>query len=60
MVWIFARLLVKFLPSLFTVKYTKSLPKNQLAVEILDNLANFPNCILLTRVGQFYEVSSTK
>ncbi|KAL1712079.1 muts domain V-domain-containing protein [Schizophyllum commune] len=26
-----------------------------LAKEILDNLARFPNCLLLTRVGQFYE-----
>jgi hypothetical protein len=31
-------------------------PRNQLAVEILDNLAKYPHCILLTRVGQFYEV----
>ncbi|KAF8527837.1 muts domain V-domain-containing protein [Hysterangium stoloniferum] len=31
------------------------LPQNQLAVEILDNLARFPHCILLTRVGNFYE-----
>lgn len=27
-----------------------------LAAEILNNLAKFPHCILLTRVGQFYEV----
>ncbi|EKM60914.1 uncharacterized protein PHACADRAFT_82590 [Phanerochaete carnosa HHB-10118-sp] len=26
-----------------------------LAKEVLDNLAKFPHCILLTRVGQFYE-----
>ncbi|KAL1729775.1 muts domain V-domain-containing protein [Schizophyllum commune] len=26
-----------------------------LAKEILDNLSRFPNCLLLTRVGQFYE-----
>ncbi|KZT44577.1 hypothetical protein SISSUDRAFT_1012818 [Sistotremastrum suecicum HHB10207 ss-3] len=26
-----------------------------LAIEILENLARFPHCILLTRVGQFYE-----
>lgn len=32
------------------------LPKNDLAVIILDNLAKFPHCILLTRVGNFYEV----
>ena len=31
-------------------------PRNQLAQEILENLANFPHCVLLTRVGQFYEV----
>ncbi|OSX67715.1 hypothetical protein POSPLADRAFT_1129366 [Postia placenta MAD-698-R-SB12] len=30
-------------------------PKNRLASGILDNLARFPHCILLTRVGQFYE-----
>ncbi|KAF4605412.1 DNA mismatch repair ATPase msh1 [Pleurotus pulmonarius] len=30
-------------------------PRNQLAREILDNLNKFPHCILLTRVGQFYE-----
>ena len=27
-----------------------------MAVEVLENLAKFPHCILLTRVGQFYEV----
>lgn len=31
-------------------------PRNQLAKEILENLAKFSHCILLTRVGQFYEV----
>lgn len=31
-------------------------PDTPLAKEILDNLAKFPHCILLTRVGQFYEV----
>ena len=31
-------------------------PRNTLAKEILTNLENFPHCILLTRVGQFYEV----
>lgn len=31
-------------------------PRNQLATEILQNLKSFPHCILLTRVGQFYEV----
>ncbi|TDL28538.1 hypothetical protein BD410DRAFT_893532 [Rickenella mellea] len=30
-------------------------PRNQLAGEILGNLRRFPHCILLTRVGQFYE-----
>ncbi|KAH7915333.1 muts domain V-domain-containing protein [Hygrophoropsis aurantiaca] len=30
-------------------------PRNVLATEILANLARFPHCILLTRVGQFYE-----
>ena len=29
-----------------------------LAQEVLDNLKRFPHCLLLTRVGQFYEVSS--
>lgn len=31
-------------------------PMTPLAKEVLDNLAKFPHCILLTRVGQFYEV----
>lgn len=31
-------------------------PRNSLATEILTNLSRFPHCILLTRVGQFYEV----
>ncbi len=31
-------------------------PTSPLATEILDNLVKFPHCILLTRVGQFYEV----
>lgn len=26
---------------------------------ILENLAKFPHCLLLTRVGQFYEVGDT-
>ncbi|KAF8898515.1 muts domain V-domain-containing protein [Infundibulicybe gibba] len=30
-------------------------PRNVLAQEILENLNKFPHCILLTRVGQFYE-----
>ncbi|KAI8995471.1 muts domain V-domain-containing protein [Trametes punicea] len=30
-------------------------PSTPLANEILDNLARYPHCILLTRVGQFYE-----
>lgn len=31
-------------------------PTTPLAIEVLDNLARYPHCILLTRVGQFYEV----
>jgi hypothetical protein len=31
-------------------------PQNVLAREILQNLQKFPHCLLLTRVGQFYEV----
>ncbi|KAG7099423.1 hypothetical protein E1B28_001275, partial [Marasmius oreades] len=30
-------------------------PQNTLAKEILENLSQFPHCVLLTRVGQFYE-----
>ncbi|KIY72763.1 hypothetical protein CYLTODRAFT_6570 [Cylindrobasidium torrendii FP15055 ss-10] len=30
-------------------------PKKTLAREIRENLAKFPHCLLLTRVGQFYE-----
>lgn len=30
-------------------------PKTQLARDIVENHAKFPHCILLTRVGQFYE-----
>ncbi|QRV76777.1 DNA mismatch repair protein MutS [Ceratobasidium sp. AG-Ba] len=36
-------------------KSTRSLPKTKLARDIIENLAKFPHCILLTRVGQFYE-----
>ncbi|KAG9013654.1 DNA mismatch repair ATPase msh1 [Tulasnella sp. 427] len=32
-----------------------NLPKTQLATDIIENLAKFPHCILLTRVGNFYE-----
>ncbi|KAH9898573.1 muts domain V-domain-containing protein [Cubamyces lactineus] len=32
-----------------------TLPSTPLATEILDNLTRYPHCILLTRVGQFYE-----
>ncbi|KAI0335987.1 hypothetical protein GY45DRAFT_1350294 [Cubamyces sp. BRFM 1775] len=32
-----------------------TLPSTPLANEILDNLTRYPHCILLTRVGQFYE-----
>lgn len=35
---------------------TQEKRKNVLAAEVLENLARFPHCILLTRVGQFYEV----
>ena len=38
---------------------TQEKPRNALAAEVLGNLAKFPHCILLTRVGQFYEVYST-
>ncbi|CAE6457902.1 unnamed protein product [Rhizoctonia solani] len=31
------------------------LPKTKLARDIIENHAKFPHCILLTRVGQFYE-----
>ncbi|KAF5382994.1 hypothetical protein D9757_006346 [Collybiopsis confluens] len=34
---------------------TDGLPKSVLAQEIKDNLFNFPHCLLLTRVGNFYE-----
>ncbi|KAG6861219.1 hypothetical protein C0995_002568 [Termitomyces sp. Mi166 len=34
---------------------TSSLPRTTLAQEILENLRKFPHCLLLTRVGQFYE-----
>ncbi|KAG1715645.1 hypothetical protein ID866_1527 [Astraeus odoratus] len=34
---------------------TAKQPRNALAREILTNLDKFPHCILLTRVGQFYE-----
>ncbi|KAF9270425.1 hypothetical protein L218DRAFT_993042 [Marasmius fiardii PR-910] len=30
-------------------------PQNTLAKEILENISKFPHCVLLTRVGQFYE-----
>ena len=32
-------------------------PNTPLATEVLDNLAKYPHCVLLTRVGQFYEVN---
>ena len=31
-------------------------PSTPLAQEVLENLNRYPHCILLTRVGQFYEV----
>lgn len=33
-------------------------PRTQLAMDITENLSRFSHCILLTRVGNFYEVSS--
>ena len=35
-------------------------PRNSLATGILANHSRFPHCILLTRVGQFYEVRATR
>jgi hypothetical protein len=35
---------------------TSGQPQNSLAKEILENLTKFSHCLLLTRVGQFYEV----
>ncbi|KAH9857942.1 muts domain V-domain-containing protein [Lenzites betulinus] len=35
--------------------YKTEPPTTPLAIEVLDNLARYPHCILLTRVGQFYE-----
>ncbi|KAG6911797.1 hypothetical protein DXG01_000044 [Tephrocybe rancida] len=42
---------------LVTVKpsNTEGQPQTMLAQEILENLRKFPHCLLLTRVGQFYE-----
>ncbi|KAJ8494922.1 hypothetical protein ONZ51_g2034 [Trametes cubensis] len=37
------------------VRTEAALPSTPLATEILDNLTRYPHCILLTRVGQFYE-----
>jgi hypothetical protein len=48
----------QLLNALFIDSPTTNQPRNQLATEILENLSKFPHCILLTRVGQFYEVSS--
>jgi hypothetical protein len=39
-----------------TMKRDDGLPRNVLAREVLENLRKFPHCLLLTRVGQFYEV----
>lgn len=41
-------------------KQDPSLPQTQLALDIYKNRARFPHCILLTRVGQFYEVGCSK
>ncbi|PCH33487.1 hypothetical protein WOLCODRAFT_147580 [Wolfiporia cocos MD-104 SS10] len=38
-----------------TKKADEDEPKLKLSAGVLDNLAKFPHCILLTRVGQFYE-----
>ncbi|KAJ3775091.1 muts domain V-domain-containing protein [Lentinula raphanica] len=35
--------------------HSDGLPKSVLAREIRDNLSKFPHCLLLTRVGNFYE-----
>ena len=35
-------------------------PRNSLATGILTNLSRFSHCILLTRVGQFYEVRTAQ
>ncbi|TFK76899.1 hypothetical protein BDN72DRAFT_16820 [Pluteus cervinus] len=32
-----------------------SVPKTPVAREVQENLKNYPNCLLLTRIGQFYE-----
>ncbi len=34
-------------------------PSTPLAAEVLENLNKYPHCMLLTRVGQFYEVPYT-
>lgn len=36
-----------------------TVPRNALATEVRANLARFPKSLLLTRVGQFYEVCIT-
>jgi len=33
-------------------------PNTFLSAQILSNLKRFPHCLLLTRVGNFYEVST--
>ena len=38
------------------VESAKLDPRNPLARAVLENLRRYPHCILLTRVGQFYEV----
>ena len=45
-------------PEIFEDETSKG-PRTQLALDIKLNRARFPDCILLTRVGQFYEVHST-
>ncbi|KAG8894833.1 DNA mismatch repair ATPase msh1, partial [Tulasnella sp. 417] len=54
-----ASLVPTLIPSVVNTSPTaptgSSLPTTQLAVDIIENLAKFPHCILLTRVGNFYE-----
>ncbi|KAG5648135.1 hypothetical protein DXG03_006089 [Asterophora parasitica] len=42
-------------PALKSVNLNAEGPQTILAQEILENLRKFPHCLLLTRVGQFYE-----
>ena len=42
------------------IKVEPQQPNTPLANDIMENLAKFPHCILLTRVGQFYEVRTSR